>query len=224
MDIVILILGMALLIISSLRIYFTVKMSKIKLKKIAEIDFNNEERNVIYGTVLPDKTILSAISQTPCVYCFFQTFQRGMKQNKKLTHGTAQNILGSGTIKTNFFLKDDTVKLELNPEKAIVFNHPNQKQYHETDEEMKDKITQFKLKYGISSAPDIEYWEETINPNDKIYVMCRTIPKETPRAQGIYLEDPRKIVKRPSHNAMTIILLIMGCALTYIALTGKVIL
>jgi hypothetical protein len=203
--------GVVFIGLGCLNIYGFIKINKINIKKISEISKFIKEEVIISGTVLPDKTILSPITQTPCVYCLFQTFERGMRY-KSGFYGKATNILGSGSVGGDFLLQDETGTIELNSEKAVGFELPTNG-YYDNDYEFKDKITQFKVKYGIGDAADREYWETLILPNDKIWVLCKTNPGEKAKAVEIYSKNPKEMWRSPVRIITTIIFLVMGILL-----------
>jgi hypothetical protein len=219
MDLLLFAMGVVFTGLGCLNIYGTLKIISTKAKKISELSSSASGNSIISGTVLPDKTMPSPITQTPCVYCMFQTFQQGMK--KKIGHGTAhtaQNMLGSGSIGTNFLLKDETGMIELDAKNAFCFNIAHKQGYYDNDKEFKDKITQFKVKYGIGSDPGREYFEHLILPNDKIWVLCKTVPGQKTKAMEIYSKAPKQTIKSPLRIIATIALLAIGIYLIQSAL------
>lgn len=183
--------------------------AKMNFKKISELSTTAKEQVFIKGTVLAEKTFLSPITQTPCVYASFQTFQRGGKFGKG-PRGTSISVGGSGSIGGEFFLQDETGTIEIDSKNAVGFDIPHKQGYYDDDDEFKEKITQFKVKYGIGADENREYFESLILPNDKITVLCKTSPKEKAKAAEIYYKNPKQMWKSPVRIIATAIAFVLG--------------
>ena len=106
MDIIAVGIGGILFVLAIVGVVGNIQIALSKQKKIFEAGANS----VLFGTVSNEKTFLSPITQTTCVYCRYQTFQRGKKFGKG-PRGTAQSVFGSGIKRTEFYLEDETGKI-----------------------------------------------------------------------------------------------------------------
>ena len=171
MNFILITIGLILLALGLIGVVANLKMRKASEKKIAML--KEGDSAIIHGKVLGEKTILSAITQTPCIYNVFRTFQRGARFERigENARGTAQLVLGSGAKHCEFVLEDETGKINVSDSQAFVYGGGIKKErYYEDDEKYKDKIAQFKLTTGIGEGEDREYEEELVCPGDEIYV------------------------------------------------------
>lgn len=164
MDYFHLLLGSGLLILGLVSAFYTFKYIFTPLKKISVTDGNSS----IYGAVTSEISIFSPITKTLCVYSVYRTFESGMKSRKG--RGTAQLILGSGVKYSPFFLEDDSGKILVQANKALLYGTPHKLWLNDNSKEYEDSVREFKLNAKIGEGKNREYEEDLVVPGDNIYV------------------------------------------------------
>lgn len=195
--------------VQTLRLIFT----PLKKTAVAEGD------STILGTVIAEKSILSPITKTPCVYCVYRTFERGGSFGsrsalpKSKPRGVAQVVAGSGVKQTPFFLEDDSGRI-LVQDKAQLFGEPKKQiTVYDNTSGQSDNIREFKTTTGIGEGVDRQYEEDLIEAGDKIYV--HGIIKVENGQKVMYpdalsFKSTRKVGLSPVGIIVTIVLLILG--------------
>ncbi len=218
MNFIFITIGLILLALGLIGFVANLKMRKVLEKKIAML--KEGDSAIIHGKVLGEKTILSAITQTPCVYAVFRTFQRGTRFGKigETARGTAQVVLGSGAKHCEFVLEDETGKINVSDSQALVYGGGIKKeQYYDDDEKYKDKIVLFKSTTGIGEGENREYEEELVCPGDEIWVQGK-FSKGFFNPSLFTLKDFKKITENGTSTIKEIAPIVIGIILIGVGL------
>jgi hypothetical protein len=213
-------IGGLLAFLGFLNFVFSARLSRGSLKKISEA----KGTSMVYGKVSPEETISSPISQTPCVYCDYKTFQRGAKFGKQVIgegepRGTAQCVFGSGVARSPFILEDETGKIRVEGRGLSYGKLPHEKTMHDDSAEYANQITEFKLRTNLGEGEERQYEEDLVCPGDSIYVFGNVDSNRVMQASLLSVKNPKKTVTGAGGIIKMFWLLIVGIILLIIGAT-----
>ena len=178
-------IGLVIFGITTYSAFTDIRIMTTPFRKIASL----RGTSIIQGTVSSDNTLLSPITQTPCVYCIFNTREWGW-MNKRRHLFTL--LKGSGSLESKFTVSDESSSImtkTVTSYKAPVHNL----RFTDTSVEHRSNIESFCAKYDLGVKKDREYEEDLIVSGDELFLFGKVDSNNVFNAQLFFATNPKKI-------------------------------